>query len=236
MVVDVGNLADTDDHLARRFEHVQYRLVRWGQRIVAPRLAQTVKVSRRTGEGASDDAGDGVVIRQQFTCALAPPVECLERNHVRMCSDLKHAVRARVDDGLTRLQMRLTQFVQNRRTRSRNVAEMSAPRQRVERVHHHVRKTCKRLKRTLQRHAHKLPVTRRRVLAGRDLDEPAERRHRRLGAGQRRHARNASQTQRGEVWKVCAGFLEGMVERVRAGVAESVGVGERADADGIEHD
>ena len=54
--------------------------------------------------------------------------------------------------------------------------------------------------------------------------------------GQRDNTRDSAQPQLGKVREVRAGLLERMVERVRAGITESLGVGERADADGIEHD
>ena len=87
-----------------------------------------------------------------------------------------------------------------------------------------------------QRDAHKLPVARRRVLAGGDLREPAVRRERGLGPRQRRDARDPPQPQRGKVRERRTGLRERVVEGVCAGVAESRGVRERADADGIEHD
>src|SRR5690606_38095992 len=123
----------------------------------------------------------------------------------------------------------------------RVVAEVRPAGDSVERGHQVLREALERPERVVEDHAHELPMSRRRVLAGRQLPHATVAgkwvRDRRQGMD----TFDVPQPQRGQVRQRHRSTLKSVVEGVRTRitalgtVSEAVGVRQRADTDRIEH-
>jgi hypothetical protein len=153
--------------------------------------------------------------------------------------DLEHGVGARVDDRLLGREVLDSEPVDDLRARGRLVPEDAGNlRARHERIDDFGRESVgKDGEGAVERTAHHLPVTGRRVLARRALERAAERAGRMRGARHRAHAFDRAEAERCEARHVeTSGRFDEVVERVRAGVAERGRVGQRPDPERIEDD
>jgi hypothetical protein len=150
--------------------------------------------------------------------------------------DLEHAVGARVDDRRARGEVLGAVALDHLGAARDHVAEVRPAGGRVEGVHHLGREALDDLERRGRDQAHELPVPRDRVLAGAHLAHAAVGALGLVDGLDLGDAGDVAQAERGEVREVERAGAHGVVQRVRAGVAEGLGVGQLADADGVEHD
>ena len=164
-------------------------------------------------------------------------VERVDRNHRFVRGDLKDAVGGRVDDRRAGPHVLGAEPRDDLRARRHVVAErgaLDAPFELADQVRG--KSVGERRKRALEHEAHQLPVAGHRILAGRSLAHPSERR------GGRRRRRvilqrdDAGQAERGERRDVQMDVRGEVAERVAARVAVGGGVGQFADPDAVEDD
>ncbi len=234
---DVADLADTV-HLQAGVAHERQvvRPLRLEREVVSVRRA--LVVAGLADERPRDHAPDGVLAGEDLACDPGRGVQLLERHRLLVRRNLKDRVRRRVDDPFPCLLVLLPQLLDDLGAGGRLVAEHAAAGPVHERVDHVLGEAVRvRRERRRREHAHQLPVSGRRVLALRALDEPA---------GDRRSARlrraafelgDVPQTERLEARQVeAADCVRDVPQSVRPLVAVVRRVGQLARPDGVQHD
>ena len=133
MAEDVFNLADRDDALAPLGEPVQNRRLKRRERIVLAVFGARV-MAARAGKGPRDHAAYKVFPDKHLPRDLAHAIQFLERNHIPVRRDLKHAVRARIHDRAAGSHMLVAELLNDRRAGRDNVADRFAADARLKRV------------------------------------------------------------------------------------------------------
>ena len=181
--------------------------------LVVPRLAD---------KGASDHTADGVLAGEDLAGDAAGVVELVERDRLLVRSDLEHRIRRRVHDPLARLLVLLPQLLDDLRPRRGPVAQHAAAGPVHEGIDHLEREAVRvRGQRLGGDDAHHLPVSERRVLSLRALDQPPGD-GRCAGHGRAALQRlDVAEPERLQVWQVeAADRLGDVPERVRAFISE----------------
>jgi hypothetical protein len=208
---------------------------RWQREVAA--VARALEGAGRPVEGTRDHASDGVLPHHQPAHACAESVQLLRRQRVGVRGDLEDGVLRGVDDQRAVAQRRLAVLVDHGDPVDRRVAEHLTAARPLDQPDHLGREAVGIGRARLARDdAHQLPVAGRRVLAGPERVQAAveRRRARRRDALQRQDRAEPEPLHPRQLQT--AGQLGQMGERGGARVAVVGRVGQRARADGVEHD
>jgi len=236
--VDVADFADGQAVEARLLQPVHHRRRRRFQRIVAA-VGRALKRSGLSDVRPRYDASDAMRrVQRHPSRRFAGGVQLLQRDHVFVRGDLKHAVGGRVDDPRPRAHLPFAQFGDNLRAGRRFVADDRAAGRRFEGADQFRGETVRiRLKRGVDAQAHQFPMSGHRVFSGRYLRHLAVAGARIRHRGYARERRDKAEPELGHMGQRKPLHAAGdMAERVGAAVAERVRVGKLADADAVEHD
>ena len=234
---DVADLADAVNLHARvADERKIVRPFRLEREVVSVRSA--LVVARLPDERPCDDAPDRVLAGEDLARDPTSLVQLFECDRLFVRRDLEHRVRRCVDDPLACLLVLLAELLDDLRPRRRLVAEHAVTGAMHEGVDHVFGETVRvGRERRRRQHAHQLPVTGRRVLALRPLDEPP-------GDGGRTRLRRApferldiAEPERLEARQIQPSHRSrDVAEGVGSLVAVVRRVGQLARADGVQHD
>ena len=187
-------------------------------------------------EGPGDHPAHRVFAGHRRPHGAAAGVQLVRRDHVDVGGDLQHRVHRRVDDEVAGAQVLGAEALDRLDAVRGLVAQHPAAGELAHPVDH-VRGKPLRIggQRRRRHHSHELPVAGGRVLAGAQRTQPPvhDRRGRRRHAAQREDRAQSQPAQDREVQP--AHDLGQVPERVGAGVAVGVRVGQRAGAAGVEH-
>ena len=237
---NVGDLADADGGESRILQGVEHGRRRLKREVVPSCRALVVRIL--ADEGTRDDPADAVLAAHDGTRLAARLVKLLARHDALVRRELQHAVRRRVDDECSRLDVLAPVVMNDLRARIRLVADELPADARLKRGDDLGRESRRvRRHRVLADDARQLPMPRRRVLAARAFPQPCKR------AARRRHAKrgclrcvldavDGEESERGEVRRRKSFRTHETQQRVARAVAEVGGIGRRADAEAVEHD
>src|SRR6266571_6146540 len=234
-VVDVVDFSDAEDGYTSILQHIEQHRTGRIYRIVVPARCSRVCAARPI-ERSRNYAAHAVRTVEQFPRDFAHPVELGDGNDVFVRGDLKHAVTRCIDNWKAGAHMLIAELFDDFGTRGRLVPKRLAANLPLKFRDDLARKTVRiNGKRAVEPYASHLPMSRRGVFSRRVCRGLAESSSGPRGRREMRERFDVRKPKPNQIRKSERPRFGDMPERVAAGVAIIGRIGQRTDADTVQH-